>query len=142
MCRFLAIFGQTWWRIPERQGKTTNFRWVTTSLPHALAQLQTLTTEVTSQCVDYYLIQGPVVQNFNSLTSLLRPQLIKCRLHNQIQLFLVDKMFYQLKMCVSSVPFQAILGPKFGPIPNGKTPPFFPIDPEKFPIKNSKKIRT
>ena len=40
-----------------------------------------------------------------------------------------------------SVPFQAILGPKFGPIPNGKTPSFFPIDPEKFPIKNSKKIR-
>ena len=38
-----------------------------------------------------------------------------------------------------SVPFHAILGPKFGPIPNGKTPPFFPIDPEKFPIKNSKK---
>ena len=38
-----------------------------------------------------------------------------------------------------SVPFQAILGPKFGPIPNGKTPPVFPMDPEKFPIKNSKK---
>ena len=40
---------------------------------------------------------------------------------------------------IFSVPFQAILGPKFGPIPNGKTPPFFPIDPEKFPIKNAKK---
>ena len=23
----------------------------------------------------------------------------------------------------------------FGPIPNGKTPPFFPIDPEKIPNK-------
>ena len=47
------------------------------------------------------------------------------------------KIPYQL-----SVPFQAILGPKFGPIPNGKTPPFFPIGPEKFPIKNAKKVRT
>ena len=46
-------------------------------------------------------------------------------------------VYSSLNIC--SVPFQAILGPKFGPIPNGKTPPFFPIDPEKFPIQNSKK---
>ena len=36
----------------------------------------------------YIYIQGPVVQNFVSLTSLLRPQLIsKCRLHKQIHCY-------------------------------------------------------
>ena len=41
----------------------------------------------------------------------------------------------------SSVPFQAIFGPKFGLIPNGKTSPFFPIGSEKFPIRSGRKIR-
>ena len=42
--QILAIYGPTWWRIP---GKTTDLKWMTTTLPQALAWI----TEVTRECV-------------------------------------------------------------------------------------------
>ena len=62
--RLLALCGHTWWRKPENPGKTIDLgRKTTTILPHADTGIRSQIAEVTSKCVNKYIVKELYSEN-------------------------------------------------------------------------------